>query len=312
MHNNWLIGIDLGGTKTEVILMDRQSNEHFRRRVPTPAGDYQATLQTVHSLVRDAEAQAGATGLPVGIGIPGSISGVTGRVKNGNSTWLNGQPMQADLCALLQRPVTLTNDANCLALSEATDGAGRNHAVVFAAILGTGCGAGVSVNGNVLSGPNGVAGEWGHNPLPWVSQAELMQRPCFCGRYGCNETFLSGTGLSQTHKLRTGHERLAQDIAERALNNDKDANESLNQYMDHLARGLAAVVNLLDPDIVVLGGGMSNIEQIYQKLPPKLEAYVFGGECSTPVVRAVNGDSSGVRGAAWLAQRLPANRLRAN
>lgn len=300
MHSAWLVGIDLGGTKTEVILMDRQSNEHFRKRVPTPAGDYPATLETIRSLVLDAELQAGVSGLPVGIGIPGSASGITGRIKNGNSTWINGQPMQDDLCALLQRPVTLTNDGNCLALSETTDGAGKNHNVVFAAILGTGCGAGISVNGRILTGPNGVAGEWGHNPLAWTPQADIALRPCFCGRCGCNETFLSGAGLSLTHKLLSGQERPARDIAENARKGDTEAAETLNQYLEHLARGLAAVINVLDPDIIVLGGGMSNAEQIYRELPPRLAKYVFGGECGTPIVKAAHGDSSGVRGAAWL------------
>ena len=300
MHQNWLIGIDLGGTKTEAILLDRQSNEHFRKRVPTPAGDYRATLATIRALVLDAEAAAGATGLPVGIGIPGSVSGITGRIKNGNSTWINGQPMQEDLCRLLQRPVTLTNDANCLALSEATDGAGQSHKVVFAAILGTGCGAGISVNGQLLTGPNGVAGEWGHNPLAWTPQAELEQRPCFCGRHGCNETFLSGTGLSLTHKLRHGQDSPAREIAENGRQGDPQAGKTMHQYVEYLARGLAAVINVLDPDVMVLGGGMSNVEQIYRELPPRLANYVFGGECRTPVVRAVHGDSSGVRGAAWL------------
>ncbi|MDP4546660.1 ROK family protein [Marinobacter sp. MDS2] len=300
MHSEWLIGIDLGGTKTEVILMDRQSKEHFRQRVPTPARDYRATLEAIHSLVLAAESKVGVSGLPVGIGIPGSISGITGKVKNGNSTWLNGQPMKDDLSRLLERPVTVTNDANCLALSESTDGAGKNHNVVFAAILGTGCGAGVSVNGRILTGPNGVAGEWGHNPLAWTPQTELDQRPCFCGRRGCNETFLSGTGLSLTHQFLHGQNLPAKTITESASNGDKAASETLNRYLDHLARGLAAVINVLDPDIIVLGGGMSNTGKIYQELPLRLPSYVFGSECDTPVVRAVHGDSSGVRGAAWL------------
>lgn len=302
MHIDWLIGIDLGGTKTEVILMDRQRNERFRKRVPTPVGDYPATLETIRSLVLDAESQAGSGDLSVGIGIPGSVSGITGLVKNGNSTWLNGQPMQYDLCALLQRPVTVTNDANCLALSEATDGAGANHSLVFAAILGTGCGAGISVNGRILSGPNGVAGEWGHNPLAWTPQSELALRPCFCGRYGCNETFLSGVGLSLTHKRLSGQECPALDIVDNARKGDTAAAETLNQYLEHLARGLAAVINVLDPDIIVLGGGMSNTEQIYRELPPRLAKYVFGGECETPILKAAHGDSSGVRGAAWLSR----------
>lgn len=299
---NWLIGIDLGGTKSEVILLDDQSNEHFRKRVDTPAGNYQATLHTIHALVKDAENHAGATGIPVGVGIPGSVSRKTGCIKNGNSTWINGQPMQQHLQELLQRPVTLTNDANCLALSEATDGAGQNHHTVFAAILGTGCGAGISVNGQILAGPNGVAGEWGHNPLPWTPEAELQQRPCFCGRHGCNETFLSGTGLSLTHKLRTGQQLPAHNIAANAGNGEPEAGKTMDQYLEHLARGLAAVINVLDPDIIVLGGGMSNADQIYQQLPARLASYVFGGECDTPIVKAAHGDSSGVRGAAWLAK----------
>jgi len=301
MCGNWLAGIDLGGTKTEIILMDQQRREHFRRRLPTPAGDYQGTLQTILTLLQQAEAFAGITGIPIGVGIPGSLSRKTGLIKNGNSTWLNGQPMQQHLQELLQRPVTLTNDANCLALSEATDGAGRNHHTVFAAILGTGCGAGISVNGQVLAGPNGVAGEWGHNPLPWTPEAERQQRPCFCGGHGCNETFLSGTGLSLTHKLRTGQQRPAQTITENARHGDPQACETLHQYLEHLARGLAAIINVIDPDIIVLGGGMSNVEQIYHELPARLPSYVFGGECDTPIVKAVHGDSSGVRGAAWLA-----------
>ncbi|MFP3978548.1 ROK family protein [Marinobacter sp. KMM 10035] len=308
VNSGWLVGIDLGGTKTEVILIDQQgggrfdNREHFRKRVPTPQGDYHATLQTIHSLVLEAESLAGVSGLPVGIGIPGSVSGITGRIKNGNSTWLNGQPMQDDLRALLQRPVILTNDANCLAMSEATDGAGKDYDVVFAAILGTGCGSGISVNGRVLSGPNGVAGEWGHNPLAWTAQEELEERPCFCGRNGCNETFLSGTGLSLTHKLLTSKALPAKDIVGNANQGDRAAADSLNHYLEHLARGLGAVINLLDPDVIVLGGGMSNVEQIYQELPRRLPEYVFGGECGTPIVRAAHGDSSGVRGAAWLSK----------
>ncbi|MCC4269399.1 ROK family protein [Marinobacter nauticus] len=243
MGSNWLIGIDLGGTKTEVILMDRQSQEHYRQRVPTSVGNYQATLQTILALVQKAEAHAGTTGIPVGIGIPGSVSGKTGCIKNANSTWLNGQ---------------------------------------------------------LLTGPNGVAGEWCHNPLPCTPEADLQQRSCFCGRYGCNETFLSGTGLSLTHKLRTGQQLPAHTIVENARNGDPRATDTLKQYLEHLARGLAAVINVLDPDIIVLGGGMSNAEQIYRELPGRLSSYVFGGECDTSIVKAAHGDSSGVRGAAWL------------
>ncbi|MFC4258963.1 ROK family protein [Marinobacter lacisalsi] len=305
MTTEWLIGIDLGGSKTEVILLDNHCNEHFRLRRPTPANDYPGTLEVIADLVRDAESHAGAGNLPVGVGIPGSVSRVTGRVKNGNSTWLNGQPMEDDLSRLLGRRVTLTNDANCLALSEATDGAGAGHDVVFAAILGTGCGAGISVNARPLTGPNGVTGEWGHNPLPWTPDEELNARPCFCGRNGCNETFLSGTGLALTHRLFWGETVTTHQIVEAAGEGEEKARATLDTWLDQLARGLAGVVNVVDPDIIVLGGGMSNVAAIYEALPVLLPRYVFGGECNTPVVRAAHGDSSGVRGAAWLGASVP-------
>lgn len=305
MTNDWLIGVDLGGSKTEVVLLDRHSNEHFRLRRPTPSQDYPGTLELIADLVREAEGHAGASGSPVGIGIPGSVSRLTGRVKNGNSTWLNGQPMEEDLARLLGRPVTLTNDANCLALSEATDGAGASHDVVFAAILGTGCGAGISVNARPLTGPNGVAGEWGHNPLPWTSDEELNARPCFCGRNGCNETFLSGTGMALTHRLLWGETATTHEIVAAAAEGEERALVTLETWLDQLARGLAGVINVVDPDIIVLGGGMSNVVAIYQALPDLLRQYVFGGECDTPVVQATHGDSSGVRGAAWLGAARP-------
>lgn len=300
MTSDWLIGIDLGGSKTEVVLLDRDSTEHFRLRLPTPAHDYPATLELIAHLVDEAEQKAGQRGLTVGVGIPGSVSRLTGKVKNGNSVWLNGQPMAGDLSRRLDRPVTLTNDANCLALSEATDGAGAGHNVVFAAILGTGCGAGISVNQRPLTGPNGVAGEWGHNPLPWTPDRDLNARPCFCGRNGCNETFLSGTGMALTHRLLWQESLSTHAIAAGAEKGDDRARATLETYLDQLARGLAGVINVVDPDIVVLGGGMSNVAAIYRQLPERLRHYVFGGECDTPVVPAVHGDSSGVRGAAWL------------
>lgn len=302
MTSDWLIGVDLGGTKTEVILLDSDSREHFRMRLPTPRGDYPGTLATIASLVQEAEGRAGRSGIPVGVGIPGSVSKLTGTVKNGNSTWLNGRPMADDLARILERSVTLTNDANCLALSEATDGAGAGHRVIFAAILGTGCGAGISVGGEPLTGPNGVAGEWGHNPLPWTSQAELDRRACFCGRHGCNETFLSGTGMALTHQLMWQEARTSEQVFAEAVTGDSKAMQTLELYLDHLARGLASVINLLDPDVIVLGGGLSNVAAIYQQLPGRLGELVFGGECQTPIVRAAHGDSSGVRGAAWLAR----------
>lgn len=298
-----MIGIDLGGTKTEVVLLDAKSNEHYRARMATPRDDYANTLNTIKALVAQAEHAAGLQGLPVGVGIPGSVSRLSGRVKNGNSTWLNGHPIVEDLCRLLGRPVTVTNDANCLALSEATDGAGQGFDVVFAAILGTGCGSGLSVAGRVMTGPNGVAGEWGHNPLPWTPQAELAQRPCFCGQSGCNETFLSGTGLALTHQLLHGEVRKAAAIAAAAAQGEPEAVTTLDHYLEHLARGLAGVVNMVDPDVIVLGGGVSNISVLYDALPGRMTRYVFGGEFDTPIVPARHGDSSGVRGAAWLGAR---------
>ncbi|KXS47140.1 MAG: fructokinase [Marinobacter sp. T13-3] len=301
MHSSWMIGVDLGGTKTEVILLDKDSHAHFRKRVPTPREDYQAVLATIRDLVTEAECQSGERDLPVGVGIPGSVSGVTGKVKNSNTPCLNGRNLPDDLSDILSRAVTVTNDANCLALSEATDGAGQGAGVVFAAILGTGCGSGISVDGRLLTGPNGVAGEWGHNPTPWTPQEELDQRPCFCGQSGCNETFLSGTGMALTHQLLWNKTMAAPDIAQAARAGDHKAGETMNRYLEHLTRGLAGAINLLDPDVIVLGGGVSNLPELYQHLPERLPRYVFGGEFSTPIRQAMHGDSSGVRGAAWLA-----------
>ncbi|MFC3117253.1 ROK family protein [Cellvibrio fontiphilus] len=294
------IGIDLGGTKTEVILLNGDSRELFRTRIPTVRDDYPATLRDIAGLVAQAEAAAGQTHLPVGIGIPGTVSRKTGFVKNANSTWLNGKPFQKDLSAFLQRDVKVTNDANCLAVSEATDGAGRGYELVFAGILGTGCGAGLAYKGAPLVGPNGVAGEWGHNPLPWASDATLNARPCYCGKAGCMETFLSGTGLCRSYEFAAGEKIKGHEIVARALNGELTAQQVLENYYDQLARGLASIINSLDPDVIVLGGGASNIAAIYTELPKRLPRYVFGGECDTPIVPAVHGDSSGVRGAAWL------------
>ncbi|TGG93288.1 ROK family protein [Natronospirillum operosum] len=294
------IGIDLGGTKAEVILLSGDSQEHFRTRVPTPRGDYDGTLAVLADLVAQAEAAAGQQNIPVGVGIPGTVSRKSGQVKNANSTWLNGRTMQEDLSTLLQRPVTIMNDANCLALSEATDGAARDYENVFAVILGTGCGAGISSRRTPIAGPNGVAGEWGHNPLPWTPEHEMRRRPCYCGRMGCNETFLSGTGLSRSFELATGEQLKGHEIASRAAEGQVAAQRVLDDYMDQLARGLSNVINVLDPDVIVVGGGVSNISAIYQRVPALLPQYVFGGECDTPIVQAMHGDSSGVRGAAWL------------
>jgi fructokinase len=294
------IGIDLGGTKTEVILLSGADGELFRTRIPTVRGDYAATIEAIAGLVAQAEAAAGVDHLPVGIGIPGTVSRKTGLVKNANSTWLNGKPLQQDLSRRLERDVKVTNDANCLAVSEATDGAGKGYDLVFAGILGTGCGAGLAWRGTPIVGPNGVAGEWGHNPLPWTSPTELQARPCYCGKTGCQETFLSGTGLCITYARLTGEKVTGEEIVQMAGEGNSAAAAALQDYLDALARGLAGVINLLDPDVIVLGGGASNIAQIYTLVPTLLPRYVFGDECDTPIVQARHGDSSGVRGAAWL------------
>lgn len=294
------IGIDLGGTKTEVILLNGNSQELFRTRIPTARDDYAATLRDIGALVAQAEAAAGQINLPVGVGIPGTVSRKTGFVKNANSTWLNGKPFQKDLSAHLGRDVKVTNDANCLAVSEATDGAGRGYDLVFAGILGTGCGAGVAYKGAPIVGPNGVAGEWGHNPLPWTSEADLNARPCYCGKAGCQEAFLSGTGLCLSYQLITNEKLKGHEIVALAEAGDAVAKEVLANYFDQLARGLATIINVMDPDVIVLGGGASNISAIYTEVPKLLPHYVFGRECDTPIVPAVHGDSSGVRGAAWL------------
>ena len=294
------IGIDLGGTKTEVILLNGSSEEVFRTRIPTVRNDYAATLRDIADLVSQAEHAAGTDNLPVGIGIPGTVSRKTGFVKNANSTWLNGKPFQKDISNHLKRQVQVTNDANCLAVSEATDGAGKGYELVFAGIIGTGCGAGLAFKGKPIVGPNGVAGEWGHNPLPWTSAQDLTARPCYCGKSGCQETFLSGTGLCLSYKLASGLDIKGNQLVDLANQGESLAIQILDQYYDQLARGLAAVINILDPDAIVLGGGASNIAGIYTQVPQRLSHYVFGGECDTPILQAVHGDSSGVRGAAWL------------
>lgn len=294
------IGIDLGGTKTEVILLSSDSRELFRTRIPTVHDDYPATLRDIANLVTQAEAAANQPCLPVGIGMPGTISRKTGFVKNANATWLNGRPFQKELSEFLKRDVKVTNDANCLAVSEATDGAGRDYDLVFAGILGTGCGAGVAYHGRPVIGPNGVAGEWGHNPLAWTSEPELNARPCYCGKVGCQEAFLSGTGLCLSYQLATGDKIKGHEIVERAQDGDVTAKKILAGYFDQLARGLGTVINIMDPDVIVLGGGASNIAAIYAEVPKLLSKYVFGRECDTPIVPAIHGDSSGVRGAAWL------------
>ncbi|QGU88715.1 fructokinase [Erwinia sorbitola] len=296
------IGIDLGGTKTEVIALSDQGEELFRYRVPTPRNDYEKTLETIVGLVRRAEEVTGQQG-SVGLGIPGTLSPYTRRVKNANSTWLNGQPLDKDLQQRLGREVRIANDANCLAVSEAVDGAAAGKQTVFAVIIGTGCGAGVAVNGQAHSGGNGNAGEWGHNPLPWMDEDELRYReevPCYCGKSGCIETFISGTGFATDYQRLSGTALTGAEIMQRVIKQDPVAELAMSRYELRLAKSLAHVVNILDPDMIVLGGGMSNVERLYQTVPLLVKNWVFGGEFETPIRRAVHGDSSGVRGAAWL------------
>jgi fructokinase len=280
------IGVDLGGTKIEALALDATGHEVFRKRIATPRGDYGATIYAVQSLVR--EIGEGS----IGIGIPGAESRATGLIKNANSTWLIGKPLAKDLEAALGRPVRLENDANCFALSEAVDGAAKGAPVVFGVILGTGVGGGIVVDGKVIRGANAIAGEWGHNALPQPGNQDFPLPPCYCGRAGCIETYLSGPGLSRDHEQVTG-ERLA---PEQAVLHEK----TMARYEERLARALAAVINVLDPDVIVLGGGMSNVARLYTQVPRLWGRHVFSDRVATRLVPPVHGDSSGVRGAAWL------------
>lgn len=280
------IGVDLGGTKIESLALDAAGREVFRKRVPTPRDDYAATLEAIRSLA--AEAGDGS----VGIGIPGSLSPSTGLVRNANSTWLNGKPLKQDLEKRLGREVRIENDANCFALSEAVDGAGKGAEVVFGVILGTGVGGGVSIRQSILKGANAIAGEWGHNPLPMPTGDDLPLPRCWCERAGCIETYLSGPGLARDYLQRTG--RAAP--AEEAVLDE----ESIARYEERLARALAGVINVLDPDVIVLGGGMSNVERLYTEVPRLWGRHVFSDHVATRLARNVHGDASGVRGAAWL------------
>jgi fructokinase len=293
------IGIDLGGTKIEALAIDNQGVELARHRIDTPREDYDATVAAMVGLVRRLEETTGSIGT-VGAGIPGTISRITGLVKNANSTWLNGRPLDRDLTAALGREVRIANDANCFAVSEATDGAAAGKDVVFGVILGTGCGGGVAIGGRVHEGPNGVAGEWGHNPLPWPRPEEYPGPECYCGKRGCMEMWVSGTGIALDYRTVTGKVLTTQEIVSQFEAGDREAAAAMERFEDRLARGLAQVVNILDPDVIVIGGGVSRVKHIYREVPKKLKAYVFGGEASTPVLPAMYGDSSGVRGAAWL------------
>ena len=292
-------GVDLGGTKIEILALDASGAEKLRHRVPTPSGDYRGILECVATLVRNAEQELGQGGT-VGVGTPGSISRASGLLRGSNSTCLNGQPIRADLEALLRRPVRITNDANCFALSEATDGAAAGAAVVFGAILGTGVGGGIVVRGEVLDGPNAIAGEWGHNPLPWPTDDERPGPLCFCGQHGCIETFLAGPWLARDHARATGQTLTAPDIVVRADAGDTVCEATLQRYERRLARALAHLINILDPDVIVLGGGVSNIDRLYVNVPRYWGEHVFSDRVDTRLVRHRHGDSSGVRGAAWL------------
>ncbi len=295
------IGVDLGGTKTEAVALDADGAILTRRRVATPRGDYVSTIRMVAELVAELEgAQPGTAS--VGVGIPGAISPATGLVKNANSTWIIGQALDRDLSAALERPVKIENDANCFALSEAVDGAGAGAELVFGVILGTGVGGGIALRGEAVTGRNAIAGEWGHNPLPWpgLLDGEDPGPSCYCGKRGCIETFLSGPGLAADHARGGGDEVAAEEVVRRAEAGDGPAEAALRRYEDRLARGLAHVINILDPDVIVLGGGLSNVARLYAALPERLARYVFSDRVDTEIVPPRHGDSSGVRGAAWL------------
>jgi fructokinase len=295
------LGIDLGGTKIEILALGDDGEELLRRRIATPRDDYMGTVMAIAGLVEAAENELGARG-SVGIGIPGAESRVTGLIKNANSTWLNGRPLRRDLRALLQREVRIENDANCFALSEATDGAAAGAEVVFGVILGTGVGGGIVVRGRTLLGANAIAGEWGHNPMP----GEHHCSECYCGRKGCIELYLSGPGMAGEHRrlaMAESREQLRpEEIVERAAEGDADCEETLVRYESRLARALAQVINIVDPDVIELGGGMSNIDRLYENVPKLWGAHVFSDHVGTRLAKNRHGDSSGVRGAAWLWQ----------
>ncbi len=291
------LGIDLGGSKSEIIALDDNGAELLRRRIASPQGDYTHTVAALVTMVHDAESALGAKG-SLGVGIPGTVSTKTGLVKNANSTWLIGKPLAADLSAALDREVRLANDANCFTLSEAADGAAAGAGVVFGVILGTGVGGGVVVHGRLLEGAHGIAGEWGHTPLPPMNPKELAEgRQCYCGKRGCIETWCSGPALAADFARHSTHKMTAEQIA---TSNDPAARAAIERLTGRLARGLAGVVNLIDPDVIVLGGGLSNIESLYRDLPPLVERLAFTPEAPPRIVKNRHGDSSGVRGAAWL------------
>jgi len=307
MPDAFRIGIDLGGTKIECVLLDPDGREVHRRRIPAPRGIYEHTVTAIRDLVREAD-QVADRQASVGVGIPGAMSRRTGLVKNANSTWLIGKPLNADLDAALGRPVRIENDANCFAVSEAVDGAARGSTVVFGVILGTGVGAGIAINGRPLVGVNAIAGEWGHNPLPWPEDDERPGAACYCGRFGCIETFLSGPALQREHQTVTGLELTGPEIIKNAEAGHAPSQALVVKYEHRLARALAHVINILDPDVIVLGGGLSNINRWYETVPSLWTRFVFSDAVDTRLSPPVHGDSSGVRGAARLWQGDPADR----
>lgn len=302
--SEYLLGIDLGGTKIEIIALDQLGNEHYRKRTDTPQLEspqhqYQAIIEAIAQLVDECENQLGLKGTPLGIGIPGSESLQTGLIKNANTTCLIGQPFRTDLSQTLNRPVKLENDANCFALSEAVDGAGKEANSVFAVILGTGVGGGWVINQQLIIGPNHICGEWGHNPLPWPSEQDLPQQTCYCGKRACIETYLSGPGWAKQTELQQGLNMSAQNLVASRKSNP-NAQASYELYIDRLARSLASIINVMDPEVIVLGGGVSNIESLYDDVPKVWGKYVFSDSVKNRLVKNRYGDSSGVRGAAWL------------
>ncbi len=298
------IGIDLGGSKIEGIALDDSGRAVFRHRIATPRHDYAATVTAIRELVEQIEEETGRSGT-VGIGIPGAISPYSGLVKNANSTWLIGQPLQQDLEAALVRPIRIANDANCFIVSEVTDGAAAGAEIAFGVIIGTGTGGGIAIHRQPLVGANAISGEWGHNPLPWPKAEEIPGHECYCGKSGCIETWLSGPGFSRDHQRQGGRGDNPKEINRLAEEGDLLAEASLQRYEDRLARALASVINILDPDVIVLGGGMSNLSRLYENVPHRWERYVFSDHVTTRLCQAAHGDSSGVRGAAWLWPKSP-------
>ena len=297
-YSTYRLGIDLGGTKTEVVVLDEENNPVFRKRMATPANDYDAILTLLGSLVAEAENAVGQT-LTVGIGTPGTISPRSRLLRNSNIICMNGRAFKDDIEERLQRQVYIQNDANCFALSEAIDGSGQNHAVVFGVIIGTGAGAGLVVNGQLINGPHAITGEWGHNPLPWHTEHDENPH-CYCGKQACIETFLSGQGLAANFLSNYGVALSSEQIVAQAGLRDKRCLKAMAEYFDQMARALAHVINMIDPDVIVLGGGMSNIIEIYQQVPNRLVDYVFSDYVETPLLPATHGDASGVLGAALL------------